>query len=210
MKNLKDLFSRIIILGVFPLLGLVACGKNNSGSSNSNYQPSYQSCVVGQVAPAGYMCINGQLIPTGGGVGSLLNNVEFNASYMNGTMSISAQGGSYGGSAGGYGMGDSKAIIYYNGPISVQGTMTVDSSLCTSGTMYPVAGTYTLTGTGMITSGRISQLNLTAAGAANLSIQATAVVYNPTGLERDAMGNKISLSGTVLLNGMSCGVIYTY
>lgn len=206
MKNLKNILAQMIIVGVFPFLGLIGCGKNNSDSGNANYQPNYQSCVVGQVVPAGYVCINGQLIPTGGGVGSLLNNVEFNASYMNGNLSISAQGGAYGS----YGMGDPKAIIYYNGPITVQGTMTADNSLCTSGTMLPVGGTYTVTGNGMIASGRISQLNLTAIGAANLSIQATAVVYNPTGLERDAMGNKISLSGTVLVNGMSCGVIYTY
>jgi hypothetical protein len=201
-RNLK----RAMLAGLIaPWFAFIGCGKKDSGGSG-NVNPGYASCVIGQPAPVGYVCVNGQLIPNGSAVGSLLNNVEFNASYMNGVLSISSSGGN----VGGLNPLDPKAIIYYSGPITLQGTMSVDPSICTSGLTVAVGGTYTVTGSGMMSSGRIYQLNLTAMGASTLTIQGSAVVYNPSGLERDAMGNKISLSGVAMVNGMSCGVIYTY
>lgn len=206
MKQTTQNYFKKLLLMSGALLALVACGKSNSDSSNNNAGVSYASCVVGQAVPAGYLCINNQLIPTGASTGSLLNNAEFNASYMNGSLSISQAGGS----TGLVNLTDPKAIIYYTGPITVTGTMTVDSSLCTAGLYQVIAGSYSITGTGMMSSGRIYQLNLTAVGSQQLTFQGAAVVYNPTGLERDAVGNKISLSGNVMVNGMSCGVVYTY
>lgn len=181
---------------------MVACGKKDDGGSVAD-----NPCVNtynGQVVN-GITCIAGAPINNGSvGLGNLLNNVQFNSSYINGVMSISATN---------QGLDFSNPYIYasYSGAISVSGNAQVQQQLCGA-----PAGSYTIVNNGQAGqyyNGVIQNLNITLQGPTTIQLVGnfmTSQVYNPQGLSRDASGNRIGMNVQVVVNGAPCGSLSTY
>jgi len=203
---MRNMIQTILVATVSVVL-MVACNKKGGDSAPPSPPPVpvQPTCVMGQVTPPGMLCVNGLLIPNPAGVGDLLNNVEFSASYMSGNVSLGSVGGIP--NVGMYGQGQ-EAIHYYSGQVNVTGTLQVlSNSLCGA----PIGG-YSVQGTGNIWSGSMNNLNLTISGPATMNLMIyNAVVMNPNGLQRDGAGNRLGILGAMLtVNGVPCGSVVTY
>lgn len=190
-----------LMLAVLSVAFVVACGKKGSDGGGVQQVPPVQTCIMGQMQPAGFQCINGQLIVMPGGTGSLVNSAEFSTSYMSGQMSVSAMGGNVD-------LSNQQAIYFYSGQAQVTGTIQVlNNSLCGA----PV-GSYSVQGTGNIWAGTMSNMNLTISGPAMMNLMVySAMIVNPMGVTRDGAGNHFAITGSQLtVNGVPCGPVVTY
>ncbi len=172
MKNLTKFY----LIPVFVLSALIGCGKKGGGGSNpppTTNGPLGQNCNMTDVAPAGYQCVNGQWQAINVAGQSLLNNVQFDASYMSGKLSIIATPNS----GSNLNLSHPEAIYFYSGPIRITGTMNVQSTLCIYGQTPPTAGLYTLNGTGMISGGVITQISLTGTGPTHINFLTNAIPF---------------------------------
>lgn len=141
MKNMKTLMAALVV--TFSAVVLVtACGKKDDGGSSSSPTVPAVVCPVGALN-----CVN--TLP--GGVGSLLNNVQFSHQHMTGILNISAV------NTGTVNLANPNAYMYYMGPVAITGQLQVlDQTLCGA-----APGAYTLTsvsmgGTSNLIGGRLS------------------------------------------------------
>ncbi len=198
---MKSVFKTIVLLTASMAL-FVACNKKSDGGTQAQ-QPIVQNCVMGQAVPAGYVCINGQLIANGGvNGGNLINNVQFQeTNYFTGTVSISALNNS--GVI--YDMNDTRAFTRYSGQASVTGTMQITNNIPCG---VP-AGSYSINGTMNMSMGILSGGTLTLSGPTGAQWQiGSAFIYANNGYpELNGSANRLQI-GYSFING--CGNFQTY
>ena len=195
MKTLKT-FSKIGVISVMALSLLAACGKKDGGGGAA--ANPCDGRTNGTLGTNGQMCINGQ--PQPGGTGNLLNNVQFQTNHMQGVLNLIGTGTNMN-------WADPAVYAYYNGPVTFSGSLTVlDNAYCGAPINTPLA----VTGTANFVMGMLSSVNLLAGQVQLMGSFLNSIVYNPSGLYRDAQGNRIELNAQLIVNGQPCGGISTY
>lgn len=200
MKTGSEL-AKMGVISIMTLFLMVACGKkDDSGGAPSQAPPVVVNVCDGQANGAfvnGQQCQNG--LPVVLGTTAILNNVQFQTEHLQGTLSILGSGGNMN-------MADALVPVYYVGLVTFTGTVTLlDNSYCGA----PAQSPYVVAGTANYFKGALNTINLQA-GPLRL-MGNSAIVMNPTGLFRDAPGNRISfLNAQLVVNNQPCGPLTTF
>lgn len=195
MKTGSEL-AKLGMVSTMTLFFMVACGKKDDGGGAASQAPPVAVNVcVGQANGAfvnGQQCQNG--LPVALGTTAIVNNVQIQTEHMQGTLSILGSGGN---------MNFADAILpsYYVGLVTFTGTVTLlDNSYCGA----PAQSPFTVSGTANYFKGALNTINFMA-GPLRL-MGNNAIVMNPTGLFRDAPGNRILFKDAQLIvNNQPCG-----
>lgn len=184
-----------ILVAVAAVSFMVGCNKkSDDGAIAQPLPPPPTTCIVGQVPPVGYICMNGQLIPSAVG-GTNLANLTFESTYMNGTLMINAQG-----PVNGVAYPGQSSLYSYNGAVTLSGTLQAANTICINGTGIP--GGYAIQGTANLSNSVLSSVVLSAVGPASLTFQnAVLIVYQDS---------RVGIGAQVLNNGAYCGWVQTY
>ena len=202
MKNLKY-FSMLKTASVilFVSLALAACGKKGGGGNNNVIAPVYPGCVG---------------CPAGSGL-PLLDNVKFQygwgTPYFDGVLQIMGQ------PDGMTDMNDVKAIVVYNGPITVYGTLNIINP---NGLCGAAPGVYTMQtmAQGISNRGVIGGLRLMATGPGQIILEAPSFPYSEVyadpyvqpnhGVYRGSLANRIGMNMNLIVNNIPCGQVSTF
>lgn len=187
---------KMIALAAAAVSFMVACNKKSDDGAVAQQPQAPMTCVVGQMPPVGYVCMNGQLIPSAV-AGTQIATLTFESTYMNGQLIVNAQG--VVNTSGGY--PGQNSVYGYNGPVTLSGSFQASNTICPNGTAP--AGGYSLQGTANISNGVLSNVVLNAVGPATLTFQnPMLIMYNDF--------TRVGITSMVMLNGQYCGNVSTY
>jgi hypothetical protein len=209
------------ILAAMSVAFIVACGKKSSDNAAQPPPPPpvVQPCIMGQVQPPGFVCINGQLINNPAGAGDIASGAQFStmSNYISGSVSIGSMNGLANGGV--MNPGDPNAqysYLNYSGQVNVSGTLQILNpySLCFGNTNAP-AGTYSIvsqpfqgqSSAATIASGTVMNLNLVGSGGAvvNWQIYSAAIYRDYNGALRFGV-----TASRIYVNNVDCGAVTTY
>ncbi len=204
---MKPVIQTILLVATSAVL-FVACNKKSSDGAQAAPPPPVPTCVMGQVQPAGYVCINGILQPNPSGTGNLLNNVQFQDAngYFTGSVGFSSMNGVVD-------PADTRAFTRYYGQANINGTLNMTTAVPCNGGMIP-AGTYSVQGTGNFSMGSLMSTTLQLMGPTSLTWNiGSAFIWADNGYpELNGSANKLRVTySTISMGGnISCGTVGTF
>jgi hypothetical protein len=200
---MKSMVQTVLLIATSTMM-FVACKPKSSDSGVQPVAPPVTTCIVGQVQPAGYQCINGQLIADPMGSGNLLNRVQFQdvTNSFTGSIGISSINGTP------VDPSDTRAFTRYYGQVNISGTLNLTTPACGA-----PAGTYSISGTANFSAGTLGSTTLQVIGPASMQWQImSALIWADNGYpETNGPSNKLRVTySTFTINGINCGSTATY
>jgi hypothetical protein len=200
---MKNMSQNLLLIAISAVM-FVACKPKSGDSGVQPVAPPVTTCIVGQVQPAGYQCINGQLIADPMGSGNLLNRVQFQdvTNSFTGSVGISSINGMA------VDPNDARAFTRYFGQVNITGTLNLTTAACGA-----PAGMYSISGTANFSAGTIGSTTLQVVGPANMQWQImSALIWAENGYpEANGSANKLRVTySTFTINGINCGSTATY